>query len=607
MKSEAGIETLLSALYQAIPMGAFNSSDQATSYACGNQGDVSYGPGGIPSFWNYVTMRDVNVFIKSLDEVKEKGIISESRYKDLLGEARFIRAYYYFASVSSYGGVPIVTEPLDDQFDGNENAGLYVKRSTEKESWDFVLAELDEAISLLPEKALGTYRANKYVAAALKSRVALFAASVSRYWQNAAIPDSYTAVEKKLTYMDASYAADYYKQAISAAEIVINSGVYSLYGANPSSVEQAVTNLTDLFQERKSSEWIFGKSYMDGVSTTTNGFDVPNSPNQAHGSNSSYWSFGRYAVTPAYVDLCDNYDNAYRRVDGTVKTVKDGNESKIVSMIHTTVGINQINASMDNYLKYDNVTDAFQNKDARFQAWVIYPGCTFRNTEIVIQGGLRKRDGSIAIYDLNAHDVLPDGTEVYGLGGKTAADCSGFYARGNTNDGSHYTTGFGIRKFLNPTTKVAYSQNPWYDIRYAEVLLNYCEAQVELNGTNAGKSKEYLNEIRHRAYWQDDVDATLDNVLKERSIELAFENDEVATMTRRRAFYNSSRDGATEASRRHALVPVRDANDGKYFFVRAYFFKEDTDRAAVSIDSKNYYKSIPNYVINDLIANPVQE
>ncbi|MCQ2147378.1 MAG: RagB/SusD family nutrient uptake outer membrane protein [Bacteroidales bacterium] len=610
--TEDGIDRLFSYLYGKLPMGAFESSDKATSIAVDNHGGKNYYPNAL-GFWNYQYVRDVNNLIVSLDKAKESGVVTAEKHSEYIAECHFIRAYYYFAMVRTLGGVPIVTEPLDDKYKGDGDfSGLYVKRSTEKESWDFVLSELDLAIAGLPEaNSRGTYRANKYSALGLKSRVALYAASVSKYWKQAEIESTYTAVKEKLTYMDASYAADYYKQCIEASEAIINSGKFELYGANPSSVDAAVQNLTDLFLEKKDSEFIFGKSYMTGVSTNSNGFDVPNSPNQAHGSNSGYWSFGNYAVTLEYADMCDYYDDSFGGVDGTIKTRVDGNEKAYVPNISSASGKNIIKGN--NYIAYENVSDPFVKKDARFQAWVIYPGQTFRNTEIVIQGGLWHSNGDLSIYELSDNETF-GGTTYYGLGAQTAAGCSGFYARGNTNDGSHYCTGFGIRKFLDPTSLPAYSQNPWYDIRYAEILLNYCEAEVELNGTSAGKSKEYLNAIRRRAYFLDSRDATLENVLHERTVELAFEDDLTYTMCRRRSYYNEGRDGSANGDllgRRHALVPVRDLHTGtpQFVFVRGYFYKEDTDQAASgqTVKSMAYYGSISNYTVNDLIPNPSQE
>ena len=208
--SEAGLSRMMAALYASIPMANFET-DKSSDNAVDIVGQ--YLSNATPSFWNYTTMRDVNNLIVVLDKALADGTISEDLHKTYIGEARFVRAYYYFASVRTYGGVPIITEPLDDKYDGGENAELYVPRSTEKETWDFVLSELTEAAAMLPEtRTDGSYRANKWAALGLKSRAALYAASVSKYWNDAEILSSYEPVQKWLSYMKADYAAEYYKQ-----------------------------------------------------------------------------------------------------------------------------------------------------------------------------------------------------------------------------------------------------------------------------------------------------------------------------------------------------------------------------------------------------------
>ena len=601
--TEAGLTRMMAALYSYIPMGAFATHDHYKDNAVATQGSTMSNTG--TSFWNYTTMRDVNNLIKIVEKAYEDGTISEELRNVYIGEARFVRAYYYFGMVKSYGGVPIVTEPLDDKYDGGENLGLYVPRSTEKETWDFVLSELDAVAEILPESRTdGVYRANKWAALGLKSRVALYAASVSRYWKNAEVP-SCQPVTEKLTYMEESYAKDYYTQCIEASEAIIKSGEFSLYNPNPSSVSDAVEALTDLFQSRQDCEWIFGQSYNNGVSTSTNGFDVPNSPMQAKMATGTTWKWGSYSINPDLVDLYDNYDANFARVDGTVKTRVDGNESNWLPTVYTDASA----AEAVNYVAYAKPADAFAGKDARFQAWVIYPGINFRSVDIVIQGGIWDSEG-LQICGGPGEYVTAGGQKYYMYGAESSDNYSGFDGRGRTNDGSWYTTGFGIRKFLNPEKAVQYSTNPWYDIRYTEILLNYCEAIVERDGADAGDSKAYLNAIRKRAYFQDEISATLDNVLKERRLELAFENDRSMTMHRRREFYRVGIGMSEDAARRHALIPVCDVRSGKpeYIFVRAYMFADDHDKmpAAPVVQAENYYGRINNYAANKIVPNPSQ-
>ena len=605
--SEAGLTRMMAALYAKIPMGAFGTTDQSTDNAVATQGQTM----GL-SFngsWDYTTMRDVNNLIKIVEEAYENGTLSENLYKTYIGEARFVRAYYYFGMVRTYGGVPIVTEPLDDKYDGGENLGLYIPRSTEKDTWDFVLAELDAAAELLPESRTdGTYRANKWSALGLKSRVALYAASVSRYWKNAQIA-ACQPVNEKLTYMEESYAKDYYTQCIEASEAIIKSNQFSLYNPNPSSVANAVSALTDLFLSRQDCEFIFGQSYNNGVSTSSNGFDVPNSPMQAKRTG-QVWKWGCYSVSSDIVDLYDAYDANFNAVSGVIKTRKDGKETEYIPTVYTDADAAAAVEDVTEYVKYAKPVDAFADKDARFQAWVIYPGINFRGVDIVIQGGIWDGAKGLQICGTAGDYVTAGGQRYYMYGAESSDNYSAFDGRGRANDGSWYTTGFGIRKFLDPNEAVQYSTNPWYDIRYTEILLNYCEAIVERDGTDAGDAKKYLNAIRKRAYFQDEVSATLDNVLKERRLELAFEGDRSMTMHRRRDHYRVGIGKDESVTRRHALIPVCDVRSGQpqYIFVRANMFADDYDKmpSAPTVQPENYYNRIGSYAADGIVPNPSQ-
>jgi hypothetical protein len=585
-------------------MGAFSTNDQNTLDATSTHG-ASYSISTV-GFWSYSNVRAVNKLFNQIQTAYEKGAISEAVRDNMLGEAHFIRAYYYFGMVRTLGGVPIVEEPLDDKYDGGEDvSGLLFPRKTEKETWDYVIAEFEKAADLLPETfGANSYRANKYAAYALEGRAALYAASVSKYWGKAPIDSKYTAVSKKLTYMESSYANDYYKKCIDACAKVINSGVYSLHGGTaPASVADAKKSLQELFVARQNDEFIFGRSYELGQATSTNGFDYGNSPHQVH-ANGSGWQWGRYSVTLNLVDAFDDYDSNRGRVNGTVKTRNDGVEDQYVTNLGLP-GQTGFDVKTD-FIKYNDPSQAFANKDARFQAHVVYPGCTFRNTKINIQGGIIKPDGTYTVYNDDKAEL--GGKTYYTFGGQFESDYSGFHLMDNDNAGNWYNTGFGIAKFLDPSSALLYSTNPWPDIRYAEVLLIYAEAAVESGQGDKALAKKLLNDIRHRAAFKDDIELTIENVLHERRVELAFENDLPYTLLRRRAFVF----GANNGVRKHALVPTLDLRDGtpKYIFVRANVIHGDVNQSNNGLyinDYRLYYDSIGTWSKDNIEKNPIQE
>jgi hypothetical protein len=604
--TQAGLERLLSDVYNTIPMDAFNTKDQHTtlaSYSKANDYDIA-----VTGFWNYTKMRSINQFIQKIDLALEKNAINQATRDQMLGEAIFARAYCYFAMVRRYGGVPIVTVPLDDQYDGGENEGLYIPRSTEKETWDFVISELDKAAELLPDTPNGgKYRASKWAALGLQSRVALYAATLSKYWSKEAIPSSYKSVQEKLTYMEASYADAYFAKCIEACDKIINSGQFSLYGGATTSVSKAKENLTNLFLERQDCEFIFGKSYKDGTADADNGFDRSNSPNQKHGTGSNA-GWGNYSIMSELVDLYDNYNAAGGRADGTVKTRNDGEEDTYFAQIATSASSFDKNAD---FIQYDHPQDPFLNKDARFQAWILYPGSEFRGVTIVAQAGYWLPGGKLEFYQENSTKI--GNTVYYELGADSQNGMSAYIDIGNVGTSNHsyfWTTGFGIRKFLDVNTPLDKSTGPWCDIRYAEILLNYAEAYAESGKGNAANAKKYLNDIRHRAAFTDDIEPTLDNVLHERRVEFAFEGHETYTLWRHRA-YLSNRSGGPH--RKHTVINIRDLRGGegteKYIYARvnAYWSDVQNSTTGLNTDLLDYYGAIPNYAENRLTVNPSQE
>ncbi|RAV28099.1 RagB/SusD family nutrient uptake outer membrane protein [Sinomicrobium soli] len=118
----------------------------------------------------FYAIRIANKVIQRVDEIPN---ISQEQYDGLLGQAHFLRAWYYFQVIQRMGGMP----RLDKVFGSDDELDL--PRLTYSESSEFIVEDLDRAIELLP----GTWsdaeygRANKVAAMAVKEMVALYAAS----------------------------------------------------------------------------------------------------------------------------------------------------------------------------------------------------------------------------------------------------------------------------------------------------------------------------------------------------------------------------------------------------------------------------------------------
>ena len=190
--SESGITSYIVRLYDELPVEGFRFTRDGfnqfnTWPALGNctgelllcQTDMVWDSsnGDWWQCWRYGSVRNVNYFLQTFPEYSQA--YTEAQSNKWLGEAHFIRAYYYFAMVKRYGGVPIIKEVQNYPEQSMEE--LRVPRNTEQEVYDFVADELDKAIELLPEKSEQKGRVNKYIAYALKSRAMLYAGSIAQY------------------------------------------------------------------------------------------------------------------------------------------------------------------------------------------------------------------------------------------------------------------------------------------------------------------------------------------------------------------------------------------------------------------------------------------
>jgi hypothetical protein len=100
-------------------------------------------------------------------------VLTDAQKKELLGQAYFYRAWYYFQVIQRWGGMPL----LDKSFATDDNLDL--ARLTYSESTEWLLSDLNEAIMLLPDKWNDNEfgKPTKGAAMAVKSMATLYAAS----------------------------------------------------------------------------------------------------------------------------------------------------------------------------------------------------------------------------------------------------------------------------------------------------------------------------------------------------------------------------------------------------------------------------------------------
>ncbi len=615
--SDGGMKALLANIYTRVPMedftyrpfagfncryydGVNGTSNIAflTDEAYRSEGDGSVGPETF-SYWSgaYSDIRQVNLFLESVETSLSDGNISEADAARYKSEGYFIRAYIYFALAKRYGGVPLIDHAQDkDYVPGDENS-IKVPRSTEKETWEFILADCDRAAEALPEQ-LGSsekYRADKWTALALKSRAALFAASVAKYSGRA--PLAGEAVTQQLVGMNASDADAFYKACIDASENIIKNSGKSLYMPSPSSVGEAAKNYQQIFLSDPDEEVIFSRAYLDGTVYSSQGHSYSQNYVLSQVNTGGALRYGRFSPSLDLVDAYEDYADDGSGSSAPIVTRTDGKEIPVEKVSEGNVDVT------DPYVHYATPYGPFENKDARLLASVIVPGSGFGGTRIVLQGGIISVDGKCSIYS-NDPFTGRDGKTYYGLGGQTPSSASGFFNLGGSEDGNYPTSGFSVRKYMEEFSPISGSNNAstttYIDFRLPEIYLNYAEAAVESGQGSIGTAKELLNAIRRRAAHTDNIEATLDNILKERKVELAFEGKRYWDLIRRREMHT-----LFDQYKRSVLIPVLDlrSETPDYIFVRAYAHGDER-KNGLTFRSQSYYASIPGITTSGLVQNP---
>ncbi len=176
-------DLFLNDIYSSIP-GPFNTDDLEDNFTDdamnGIPGRVSgrlynnssYTPSNAPSYWGqYTNIRKCNLFI---EKVNASTTFPDSWKQLRLAEARFLRAYIYQLLWTHYGGVPIITDVLNRNEQGDE---IFRVRNTDEETFKFITGECAAIAEDLPIKAAEAGRVTKGAALTLKGWCELFAAS----------------------------------------------------------------------------------------------------------------------------------------------------------------------------------------------------------------------------------------------------------------------------------------------------------------------------------------------------------------------------------------------------------------------------------------------
>lgn len=225
--------------------------------------------------WDYTTIRKINT---ALVKIEESTGLNDNDKRNFRGQLLFMRAYAYFNMVKHHGGVPYIKVPQDLEKDD-----LNTPRHSTLECFQFIVEDLNEAISLLPEtieKSSENYgKIDGNFALAFKAKVMLYKASPqfnptnpygNSYWNEA-----YEANKQAYEQLKANgygLIDDYYNIALEEKNketvfAVINTYPNKVasydYGVRPGSESRGAASAVPTWEFVKSFPMIDGKSYSD--------------------------------------------------------------------------------------------------------------------------------------------------------------------------------------------------------------------------------------------------------------------------------------------------------------------------------------------------------
>lgn len=412
--AELDDETMIKQLDSVTDIAFRALTGPGTLYDVG-QGNITTSNDAIEGIWNryYRGVRKANDVVANIDQV-EFG--EEELLERVEAEARFLRAYFYTQLSSLWGGVPLITEPIE--------IDEHVGRSDRDEVVDFVIDELDDIIDAdaLPrsyDSGDDVGRATLGAARALKARVALR----NSRWETAR----------------------------DAAQDVMDMGVYGLY-----------PDYEGLFQYEgeSSEEIIFDRHY--------------------HEDGQTYGAFSYSASSIGGNSIVEPIHNLY------LKYRLDDEEYDIN--------------------EFDSAEEAYENLDPRWDYTVYYTGQPIGNST----------------YDSSPSSSTDDRVNL-------------------TETSTEH--GYNLKKWVdyeNDSSNPSEGAINLIHIRYADVLLMYAEAKVELNEID-DSVYEALNEVRQRpsvdldpidSSTHPDQEALREYIRDERARELAFEGLRLFDMNR---------------------------------------------------------------------------
>ena len=427
----------------------------------------------------------------AMDEITASEIFTEAFKQQTIAELKFLRAAHYFLYARQYGGLQIIDRVLSTDDD------LQIPRASIKETYDFILNDLEEAAVALPGiKETERGRAGSEAAYALLMRVANHAAAYvdggsaqSEYYNKVIAAGTALKLDN-----EGSQLSPYndmfrsYETAIAAQEQILT-------------VERSKTN-SSLYDSPMQYQGLW---YTGNISEYAKEHFPINVTMNFWGMDKGSW--------PTQ-DLVDDYLVA--DVDGTIKYWEDA------SYVQTGANVDE-----KMYFSRD------RKRDRRFYTTILYDSCMYFNDQVRV---FFRRDGNCS----NSNSKINEGAEEeYG---HKAGDL----------DNYNSSTGYAMVKYYydhvvslpDPSSQkmdVCFSA-----LRYGEAYLNMAEAylmkgdfenakrymiptMVKHGGFDASKAAEYLSDKTGNGWY----DSLFEAYKRERNVEMVYEcNDRYWSLLR---------------------------------------------------------------------------
>jgi len=453
---------------------------RSLKYGLYNEGSYQYS-------WRecYIGIRDASTFIRNIHVNKD---FSTREIADYRGQARFLRAYYYWLLLRKYGPVPLL--PNNGEMDYTAEYGdLAIPRNSYDECANYIAEEMAIAAGELETTRTNSdiNRATRGAALALRAKVLLYAASplANGNTEMADLTD-----DKGNALISQEYDESKWARAAAAAKDVMDLDIYHLYvaprrynndggQAYPETIMPPVTNENREYSE---NEWPNGWKNIDpfesyrsifngdlqpkanpeliftrGVNTRKEGDinDMGLEDVQVMVQHQMPFQMGGYNCHGITLKQCD----AYYMNDGSDVPGKDDCLGRGDGSSRVTGFVTEENKDQYKPLPV-GVSLQYANREPRFYASVAYNGSVWEMTTSYDED---KRFYRAWYYHGSENGKLAQSPDLY------------------------LRTGIGVKKFYNPQDsyqnggRIIPKTEP--AIRYAEVLLIYAEALNELSNS----------------------------------------------------------------------------------------------------------------------------